>query len=161
MKNTAEKHHIKLSYMPFIIKAVSLALREYPILNAHANADASQVVLKASHNIGIAMNTPRGLIVPNVKNVQNKSIFEIASNLTELQELGRENKLGKEHLTGGTFSLSNIGTIGGTYASPLLVVPEVAIAAIGRLQTVPRYNHKKEIHPVTTMAISICPFYMF
>ena len=154
LKAKAELYHIKLSYMPFIIKATSLALREYPILNAHANADGTEVTLKASHNIGIAMNTPRGLIVPNVKNVQNKSIFEIALELNELQELGKEAKLGREHLTGGTFSLSNIGVIGGTYASPLLVVPEVAIAALGRFQVVPRYNSKMELHPVTTMAIS-------
>ena len=127
LKEVADKHNIKLSYMPFIIKATSLALREYPILNAHASADGAEVILKSSHNIGVAMNTPRGLIVPNVKDVQIKSIFEIAYELNVLQELGKESKLGREHLSGGTFSLSNIGTIGGTYASPLLVVPEVRL----------------------------------
>ena len=129
MKPMAERRGIKLSYMPFIIKATSLALRDFPGLNAHTNADCTEVVHRASHNIGIAMDTPRGLLVPNVKNCQSKSILEIATELLQLQALGKEGKLGREHLTGGTFTLSNIGSIGGTYASPILVLPEVAIGS--------------------------------
>ena len=78
------------------------------------------------HNIGIAMDTPRGLLVPNVKGVQDKSIFEIAQDLTRLGEMGAAGKLGEAELTGGTFTLSNIGSIGGTHMSPVIMVPQVA-----------------------------------
>lgn len=153
-KSAAEKQGIKLSYLPFIMKAVSLALRQYPHLNAHVNSDCTQLVQKGSHNIGLAMDTPRGLLVPNVKNVQDKSILEIAQELTRLGALGQEGKLGKEDLTGGTFTLSNVGTIGGTYTKPLLVVPEVMIGALGKFQTLPRFDSKGNVYPATIMVMS-------
>lgn len=85
------------------------------------------------------MDTPRGLLVPVIREVQNKSIFDIAKELNELQQLGAKSMLTEQHLSGGTFTLSNIGSIGGTYASPILVVPQVCIGALGRTQTVPRF----------------------
>lgn len=85
LKQIAEKHKIKLSYLPFMMKAASLALRHYPQLNATVNADVTEVTHHASHNIGLAMDTPAGLVVPVVRDVQNKSIFEIAADLHALQ----------------------------------------------------------------------------
>jgi len=139
LKASAEAQGLKLSYMPFMIKAASLALMQYPQLNSTVNADVSEVVHHASHNIGVAMDTPNGLMVPVIKGVQNKSIFELAAEMMQMQEKGAAGKLTEADLTGGTFTLTNIGSIGGTYATPVLVVPQVAIGAFGRLQVLPRY----------------------
>lgn len=131
---------IKLSYLPFMIKAASLALERYPGLNASVDVGREVIVLKDFHNIGLAMDTPNGLVVPNVKNVQDKSILDIAHDILRLSELGKKGKLGGEDLSGGTFTLSNIGSVGGTYASPVIMAPEVAIAALGKIQKLPRFD---------------------
>lgn len=168
LKSTLAKKNIKISYLPFIIKASSLALNEYPSINSTVNAECTEIYQHSSHNIGVAMDTPKGLIVPVIKNVQNKSIIEIAKELNELQVHASNGTLTEAHLSGGTFTLSNIGSIGGTYAVPVLVVPQVAIGALGKLQVVPRYmnkfgkpatvdevmEHKAEVHPITIMNIS-------
>eukprot|EP01113_Clastostelium_recurvatum_P004171 TRINITY_DN1183_c0_g1_i1.p1 TRINITY_DN1183_c0_g1~~TRINITY_DN1183_c0_g1_i1.p1 ORF type:complete len:504 (+),score=120.97 TRINITY_DN1183_c0_g1_i1:125-1636(+) len=154
LKPIADTRQIKLSYLPIILKATSLALSRYPILNSSINQELTEVTLKASHNIGVAVDTPHGLLVPNIKDIQNKSILEIAQELNRLQNDARDNKLSTSDLQGGTFTLSNIGTIGGTYASPVLLLPEVAIGAIGRIQKVPRFDSKGNVHPVHVMQIS-------
>ena len=87
--------------------------------------DASSYILRGDHNIGVAMDTPDGLLVPNIKAVQNLSILEIAAELNRLQALGSAGKLSSADLTGGTFTLSNIGTVGGTYTKPVILLPEV------------------------------------
>ncbi|XP_015757031.1 PREDICTED: lipoamide acyltransferase component of branched-chain alpha-keto acid dehydrogenase complex, mitochondrial-like, partial [Acropora digitifera] len=107
-----------------------------------------------SHNIGIAMDTQQGLLVPNVKNVQNKSIFDIAMELNRLHELGLSGRLSPEDLTGGTFSLSNIGSLGGTYAKAVIMPPEVAIGAIGRIQEVPRFDKDGNIYKAHVVGVS-------
>jgi len=142
---TPEKYNFKkVSYMPIFIKALSIALEEYPVMNACLvdGDDASSVKLKyrASHNIGVAMDTPNGLIVPNIKNVQSLSVLEIASELTRLQEAGKRNAIPMADLKEGTISLSNVGMIGGTYLNPVVVTSEVAIAAVGKMQRLPRFN---------------------
>ncbi|TRZ18236.1 hypothetical protein HGM15179_008902 [Zosterops borbonicus] len=134
LKPLAEIRGVKLSFMPFFIKAASLGLLQYPILNASLDENCQNVTYKASHNIGVAMDTEQGLIVPNVKNVQVCSVFDIAVELNRLQSLGSAGQLGTSDLTGGTFTLSNIGTIGGTYAKPVILPPEVAIGALGKIQ---------------------------
>eukprot|EP01111_Echinosteliopsis_oligospora_P011122 TRINITY_DN3593_c0_g1_i1.p1 TRINITY_DN3593_c0_g1~~TRINITY_DN3593_c0_g1_i1.p1 ORF type:complete len:530 (-),score=175.08 TRINITY_DN3593_c0_g1_i1:52-1641(-) len=154
MKPIAEKQNVKLSYMPFFIKAASLALKMYPTLNSTINPDMTEITLKYYHNIGVAMDTPSGLLVPNIKDVQDKSIIEIAQELNRLHKAALNNQLTPADMTGGTFTLSNIGTIGGTYASPVLVIPEVAIGAIGKIQKTPRYNSKGEIIPVHLLQVS-------
>ncbi len=100
------------------------------------------------------MDTPHGLIVPNIKNVQQLTIFEIAQELNRLQRLGAEGKLSKEDLTGGTFSISNIGVIGGTYAKPVLVPPEVAIGALGKIQKLPRFDENGNVVARSIMIVS-------
>eukprot|EP00051_Salpingoeca_urceolata_P028008 m.484453 g.484453 ORF g.484453 m.484453 type:complete len:521 (+) comp23356_c0_seq1:286-1848(+) len=150
----AEARGTKLSYMPFFIKALSLSLLDYRQLNAHVNADCTEVLEKGSHNIGVAMDTPSGLVVPNIKDAQSKSLFEIAQELNALQALGAANKLTKEQLTGGTITLSNIGVVGGTYAKPVVSIPEVAIAALGKLQRVPRFDEQGEVVPVNIINVS-------
>ncbi|KAJ3332040.1 hypothetical protein HDU76_001498 [Blyttiomyces sp. JEL0837] len=134
----------KVTFMPIFLKAASMALLEFPVLNACiVNGDdlsKAQLQYRSSHNIGIAMDTPSGLIVPNVKNVEQKSIFDIAQDLERLKETGKKNALGPADLSGGTFTLSNIGSIGGTYMHPVLVSTEVCIGAIGKSQRLPRFE---------------------
>ena len=129
----------RLTYLPFIIKAASLALARYPSLNAHAAADGASVTLRAAHNIGVAMDTPRGLIVPVLRDVRGRSVLDIARELARLQALAAAGRLGEAELAGGSFTLSNIGALGGTAMAPVLVAPQVAIAALGRIARVPRF----------------------
>eukprot|EP00911_Craspedida_sp_UC1_P001400 UC1_evm3s1056 len=145
LRGVAESAGVRLTVLPFLLKGISLALLEHPILNAHVNADCSEMTYRSSHNIGVAMATPNGLLVPNVKDVQTKSVFEIATELARLQDLGAAGKLSQADLTGGTFSLSNIGAVGGTYCRPVLVVPEVCIGAIGRTRLLPRFDEDGDV----------------
>ncbi|KAJ1996013.1 hypothetical protein EDC05_000381 [Coemansia umbellata] len=133
----------KMSFMPFFIKATSLALAKYPILNAKVIVDKdsqSKLLYRAAHNIGVAMDTQVGLIVPNIKNVQTKSLIEIAAELQRLVSMGKSGSISGADLKGGTFTLSNVGMIGGTYLSPVLVSSEVCIGAIGKTQRLPRFE---------------------
>ncbi|KAF9099027.1 hypothetical protein BGX29_007312 [Mortierella sp. GBA35] len=146
---TPEKYNFKkVSYMPIFIKALSIALEDYPILNACVidgeEASSAKLKFRASHNIGVAMDTPNGLVVPNIKNVQNLSVLEIASELTRLQEAGKRNAIPMADLKDGTLSLSNVGMIGGTYLNPVVVTSEVAIAAVGKMQRLPRFKMVEE-----------------
>lgn len=138
----------KLSYLPFIIKAVSMALYQYPILNARVDADSANgdgqgkpsLVMRSQHNIGIAMDTPSGLLVPVIKDVGSRNILSIAAELARLQKLAHAGRLSAADMKGGTITVSNIGNIGGTYVSPVIVEQEVAILGIGRMRTVPAFD---------------------
>ncbi|KAJ9444490.1 Lipoamide acyltransferase component of branched-chain alpha-keto acid dehydrogenase complex [Diplonema papillatum] len=154
LKAGAEKRGIRLSYMPFFIKAASLAMKEYPIINSTLNADCTEITYKGAHNIGIAMDTAQGLVVPNIKNVEQKTIFQIAQDLNELQKRGADNKLTGPDLQGGTFTLTNIGAIGGTYVSPIISPPQVAIGGLGSITKLPRFNAKGEIEAQNVLYIS-------
>ncbi|XP_056112536.1 lipoamide acyltransferase component of branched-chain alpha-keto acid dehydrogenase complex, mitochondrial [Rhinichthys klamathensis goyatoka] len=154
LKGLAESRGVKLSYMPFFIKAASLSLLHFPILNSSLDENCTNITYKAAHNIGLAMDTNQGLLVPNVKNVQMLSVFELAVELNRLQTLGSSGQLGTVDLTGGTFTLSNIGSIGGTYAKPVILPPEVAIGALGKIQVLPRFNHKDEVVKAHIMNVS-------
>ncbi|XP_022620623.1 lipoamide acyltransferase component of branched-chain alpha-keto acid dehydrogenase complex, mitochondrial [Seriola dumerili] len=154
LRSVAEGRGVKLSYMPFFIKAASLSLLHFPILNASVDEGCQNITYKASHNIGLAMDTSQGLLVPNVKNVQLLSVFEIAQELNRLQTLGSAGQLGTSDLTGGTFTLSNIGSIGGTYAKPVILPPEVAIGALGKIQVLPRFSTGGQVVPAHIMKVS-------
>ncbi|CAM4657155.1 unnamed protein product [Leuciscus chuanchicus] len=154
LKGLSESRGVKLSYMPFFIKAASLSLLHFPILNSSLDENCTNITYKAAHNIGLAMDTNQGLLVPNVKNVQMLSVFELAVELNRLQTLGSSGQLGTVDLTGGTFTLSNIGSIGGTYAKPVILPPEVAIGALGKIQVLPRFNHKDEVVKAHIMNVS-------
>ncbi|KUL91255.1 hypothetical protein ZTR_01748 [Talaromyces verruculosus] len=138
----------KVTSLAFIIKAVSLALEEYPILNAKVDASdpsSPKLIMRANHNIGIGMDTPQGLIVPNIKNVGAKSIFEIAAEISRLSALGKEGKLKPSDITGGTITVSNIGNIGGTYLAPVIVPTEVAILGVGRSRVLPVFDENGQV----------------
>jgi len=146
-------HGLKLTYMPFLIKALSQSLLEFPEINASLSEDLNNIIHKKRHNIGIAVDSPSGLVVPNIKNVQDLSIVQIAKELSRLTELARANKLGKEDLAGGTITLSNIGTIGGTYTSPILNPGEAVIGAIGKIEK-QLYKQDGELKERTIIRIS-------
>ncbi|KAJ6445879.1 branched-chain alpha-keto acid lipoamide acyltransferase [Purpureocillium lavendulum] len=139
----------KLSYLPFIIKAVSLALYQFPILNARVEVDAATgkpaLIKRSQHNIGVAMDAPNGLVVPVIKNVGALNIVSIAAELVRLQGLAHAGKLTPADMSGGTITVSNIGNIGGTYLSPVIVEREVAILGIGRMRTVPAFDDQDNV----------------
>lgn len=140
LKMKSSEINVKLTYMPFFIKAVSNALTKYPVLNSKIDDKQENIIYYNSHNIGVAMDTPGGLAVPVIKNVQNKTILEIAKELNRLQELGKNLKFTPTDLSDGTFTISNIGAIGGTYAKPIILPPQSAILALGKFQLVPRFT---------------------
>ena len=148
----------RLSYLPFVIKAVSLALEEFPLLNARVDAgvreDAPTLVMREKHNIGVAMDTPQGLLVPNIKDVSAKSIVDIALEVTRLQALAKNSKLSVNDLTGGTITVSNVGSIGGTYVAPVLVQSEVAILGIGKVKTIPAFDEHDRVVKKDIMNLS-------
>uniref|UniRef100_A0A3P8S0J9 Dihydrolipoamide acetyltransferase component of pyruvate dehydrogenase complex n=1 Tax=Amphiprion percula TaxID=161767 RepID=A0A3P8S0J9_AMPPE len=154
LKSVSESRGVRLSYMPFFIKAASLGLLHFPILNASVDEGCQNITYKASHNIGLAMDTSQGLLVPNVKNVQLLSVLEIAQELNRLQTLGAAGQLGAADLSGGTFTLSNIGSIGGTYAKPVILPPEVTIGALGKIQVLPRFDVAGQVVRAHIMQVS-------
>ncbi|KAJ8636369.1 hypothetical protein MRB53_010636 [Persea americana] len=146
---------VKHTYLPFLIKSLSVALCKYPLLNSSFIEESNELILKGSHNVGVAMATSYGLAVPNIKKVQSLSILEITKELSRLQQLALSNKLSSEDISGGTITLSNIGSIGGKFGSPLLNLPEVAIIAIGRIQKLPRFADDGNIYPASITNVAI------
>lgn len=130
LKPLAQVEDVRLTYLPFLIKATSIALQNHPILNARFDADQMTITYRKEHNIGIAIDSPKGLVVAVIKGCQNRSILSIAQRLNELQLKAKEGKLAEEDLNDSTFGLSNIGVIGGTYMNPVIVPPTVAIGYV-------------------------------
>jgi pyruvate dehydrogenase E2 component (dihydrolipoamide acetyltransferase) len=145
---------IKLTTLPFLIKAVASSLKRHPILNASVDMDEHQVIYKEYVHIGIAVDTERGLVVPVIRDADRKSISQIASELDELATLVREGKFDLEILRGGTFTISNLGSVGGSYSTPLINPPQVAILLSGRTRTMPQIVDG-EIEPRLMMPLSI------
>ncbi len=129
----AEARGVKLSYLPFIIKALVQALRAYPYVNAGLDDATKEIVLKRRYHIGIATATPDGLLVPVLRHADRLTVLEIASEVTRLAEAGRERKLPLEELRGSTFTVSNYGTVGGFFATPIINPGEAGILGLGRI----------------------------
>ncbi|GGD52200.1 dihydrolipoyllysine-residue acetyltransferase [Lacimicrobium alkaliphilum] len=154
LKPEFEKQGVKLSFMPFIIKAMSLALKHFPVVNSQVNDDCTELTYFDDHNIGMAVDSKIGLLVPNIKGVQNLSLFEVAKEANRLIEQAREGRLPGGDLKGGTISISNVGVIGGTVATPVINKPESAIVALGKIQRLPRFDEQDNVKPVNIMHIS-------
>ena len=133
MQPEAEAKGLKLTFLPFIVKAVIEALKLHPMLNATVDDEAEEIVVKKYYNIGIAVDVPDGLIVPVVKGADMKTIFEIAGDIQNLAEAARKRTLDLADLKGGTFSITNVGAIGGNAATPIINFPETAILATMRI----------------------------
>lgn len=137
----------KISALPFIIKAVSQALRRHPTLNSTLDLKSGpkpMLILRGSHNIGIAMDTPKGLIVPVIHNVENRSIMDIAAEVDRLSTKGKEGRLSPRDLKGATLVVSNIGSIGGHIVSPIIMSPMTVILGIGKSQPVAVFKEDAE-----------------
>ncbi len=139
----------KLSYLPFVVKAVSMALHQYPILNARVDVDAggnkpAALVHRSQHNVGVAMDTPLGLLVPVIRDVGARSVLSVAAELARLQQAAAAGRLSPRDLQGGTVTVSNIGSVGGTYVAPVIVDREVAILGLGRVRAVPAFDEAGE-----------------
>lgn len=132
-KTVAAEKDIKLTYLPYVVKALTSALREFPALNASIDDVNEEVVYKHYFNIGIAADTEKGLLVPVVKDADRKSIFTISSEINELATQAREGKLAGDKMKGGSCTITNIGSAGGQWFTPVINHPEVAILGIGRI----------------------------
>jgi cyanophycin synthetase len=132
-KALGQEQGVKVTYMPFIMKATALALAKFPALNAHLDEASQEIVRYGYVNLGIAMDTDNGLIVPVVKEVQSKGILQLAAELNELADRTRQGKVKPEELKGSTFSITNAGNIGGILATPIINYPDVAILGVHRI----------------------------
>jgi 2-oxoisovalerate dehydrogenase E2 component (dihydrolipoyl transacylase) len=154
LKPTFEAEGLRLSLMPLFIKALSLALLQHPLLNSRVNDDCSEIIYQTDHNIGFAVDTPTGLLVPNIKAVQTLNLVEITRQLNQLIDAARLGKLTSQQMKGGTITLSNIGVMGGTVATPIINKPEVAIVALGKIQRLPRFDAEDRVIARKIMQIS-------
>jgi pyruvate/2-oxoglutarate dehydrogenase complex dihydrolipoamide acyltransferase (E2) component len=136
-KAIAERYGIKLTYIPFIMKALSVVFREFRTVNAVMDEKAFELVVRGEHNIGIATDTSAGLYVPVVKNVEQKSILELASEVEDLTQRTRDGKVALDELQGGTFTITSVGNIGGRFATPIINHPEVAILGVNQIHERP------------------------
>ena len=142
MMADAEKRGVKLTLLAFLIKASVNALKTYPNFNSSLAPDGDSLIMKNYYNIGFACDTPDGLVVPVVKDVQQKDVLDIARDLGELSTKARERKLKIEEMQGGSFTISSLGGIGGTLFTPIINCPEVAILGVSRASMQPVYDAK-------------------
>ena len=134
LKEAAEKAGTKITYLPLVMKALIATIREFPQFNASIDDQAQEIVYKKYFNLGFAADTPNGLVVPIVKAADQKSILEISKEILDLSKRARENKLKLEEMKGATITITNIGSVGGTYATPIINHPEVAILGMYKIQ---------------------------
>ncbi len=128
---------VRVSFQPFFMKAIATALRRYPVLNAHFNPVSEELTVFKDVNIGLAVNTEAGLMVPVIDNVENKTIRQIDTEMKDMVERAKGRQISITELRGGTFSLTNFGPFGGLFASPMIYPPQVAILGAGRIHQAP------------------------
>ncbi len=146
--------NLKLTAMPFVMKAVAIALRRHPVVNASLDEENQQIVYKQYVHVGVAVDTPRGLVVPALRNVDRMAIPELVWALASLAERARGVEFGIEDLRGGTFTVSNLGAVGGQYSTPIINYPEVALLLLGRSRWTPVVREGK-IEPRLVMPLSL------
>ncbi|WP_066192779.1 MULTISPECIES: dihydrolipoamide acetyltransferase family protein [Gracilibacillus] len=154
-KPIAADKEIKLTYLPYVVKSLVSALKEYPILNASVDDDTDEIIQKHYYNIGIAADTEKGLLVPVVKNADKKSIFEISQEINELAVKARDGKLAPNEMKGASSTISNIGSAGGQWFTPVINYPEAAILGIGRIAEKPVVRDGEiVVAPVLALSLS-------
>ncbi|UVI27658.1 dihydrolipoamide acetyltransferase family protein [Paenibacillus spongiae] len=153
-KPHAEKKGVKLTYLPFIVKALVAACRQFPIMNATLDEANQDIVLRKYYNIGIATDTDNGLIVPVIEDADRKNIYMVADSIRDLATRGREGKLSANEMRGSTISITNIGSAGGMFFTPVINFPEVAILGTGRITEKPIVRNG-EIVAAPVMALSL------
>jgi len=145
---------IKLTSMPFLVKAVAAALKQHPVVNASVSEGGDEIIYKEYVIFNNAAATEKGLIVPVLRDADRKNIPQIAREMAELAESARSGSFSLEDLQGGTFTISNLGAIGGTYSTPIINPPEVAILLAGRSRTLPQYVND-QLMPRLMMPLSL------
>jgi len=154
-KGSAEKRGVHLTFMPFIIKALVPALKEFPYVNSSLDDQSGNIVLKKYYNIGIATDTEQGLMVPVVRDVDKKDIFELAGEIEVLADKARKGQLTLDEVRGGTFTITNVGAIGGLFATPIVNAPEVAILGLHKIAKRPVVRDGRvEIRDTTYFSLS-------
>jgi pyruvate dehydrogenase E2 component (dihydrolipoamide acetyltransferase) len=148
------KSNLKLTALAFVVKAVSLSLRQHPAINATIDPEKGEIVYKEYVSIGLAVDTPRGLVVPVLRDCDELSIPQIAQAISETAEKAKNAQYGVEDLRGGTFTISNLGAVGGAYSTPIINWPEVAILLLGRSRKMP-VVHEDRIEPRLMMPLSL------
>ena len=143
LKDEAAKQGVKVTPLVFLLKACAVAIRKHPNFNSSLTADKENLVLKKYLNIGVAVDTPDGLVVPVIRDVEQKGLLELAKELGEVSEKARAKKLKTNDIQGGCFSISSLGGIGGTAFTPLVNAPEVAILGVTRSRMMPVWNGKE------------------
>lgn len=134
LKKSADSRGVKLTYLPFVMKATSTVLRDFPNVNAVMDEERMELVVKSDHHFGLATDTPQGLFVPVIRNVEQKSILHIAAEMADLTDRTRKGKAKLDELRGGTLTFTSVGNIGGVFATPILNVPEVAIIGVNAIR---------------------------
>lgn len=154
-KKIAVTNGIKLTFLPYIVKALTATMKKFPILNASIDDGQQEIVYKYYYNIGIATDTEHGLYVPNVKNADRKGIFEIADEINEKAKLAHDGKLSADDMRNGTITISNIGSVNGGWFTPVINYPEVAILGIGTIKQQPIVNGNGEIVVGNVLKLSL------
>jgi pyruvate dehydrogenase E2 component (dihydrolipoamide acetyltransferase) len=148
------KSDVKLTALAFVVKAVSLSLRQHPSVNSTVDMEKGELVYKDYVNIGLAVDTSRGLVVPVLRDCDRQSIPQIAQEIAKTAEKAKNAQYGVEDLRGGTFTISNLGAIGGTYSTPIINHPEVAILLLGRSRKLP-IVYEDRVEPRLMMPLSL------
>ena len=154
-KGLAEQKGVKLTPVVFVMKAVVAALKQFPLFNASLEASGDSVVLKHYYHLGVAVNTDSGLVVPVIRDVDQKSIFELAGELGEISQKARAGKLSMSDMQGGCFTISSLGGIGGTAFTPIINAPEVAILGLSRSERRPVYQVDGSLAPELILPLSL------
>ena len=153
-KEIAAEKNIKLTYLPYVVKALVSTLREFPALNTSYDDETNEVIQKHYFNIGIAADTDKGLLVPVIKNADRKSVFAISDEINTLAGKARDGKLAAAEMKGASCSITNIGSAGGQWFTPVINHPEVAILGIGRISEKPVIKNS-EIVAAPVLALSL------
>jgi pyruvate dehydrogenase E2 component (dihydrolipoamide acetyltransferase) len=132
-KGSAEKRGVKLTFLPLIIKALIPALKEFPYVNSSLDEGTGEIVLKKYYNLGVAADTEQGLLVPVIRDADRKDIFELSTEIERLAGRAKSGELGLEEVHGSTFTITNLGSVGGLFATPIVNYPEVAILGVHRI----------------------------
>ncbi len=153
-KKAAESYGVKVTFLPFVMKALVATLREFPMFNASIDDKAGEIVYKKYFNVGFAADTPNGLLVPVIKSVDTKTILQLSQEIEQLAQKAREGKLALDEMKGATITVTNIGSVGGTYATPIINHPEVAILGMYKITDKPVFKDG-EFYPEKVMNYTI------
>ncbi len=155
INESLKEENIKLSFLPFIVKALIAALKKHPVLNSELTEDKKEIIIKHFYNIGLAMDTEAGLVVPVLRDADKMTLIEIQKELSELSEKAHNKKLAVDSMTDGTFTITNYGSIGGIFGTPIINYPQVAILGIGTIYKRPEYDKNDNIVPAYILPVSI------